>query len=317
MRCRWWYGLVCLVCLVLVECGGSQDGGQRSGGTGRTSQLQLSLTTTEPAPATSRSAGATLRQQRQIDPHDPLFITRVEISIQAEDIVPSITLSLALTPDTQDTVTTEIQVPIGAQRRLRVSALNAANTELFRGETTFDLSRNIEPVTLTLVRILVPVAASPALLTLRTFTFADAAAFGLPGQTLMLRVGMFSGQTGPFMLRMGQAQAQGTVTIGSCTFVVLQSSFPAGQGPQMGSRLLIDPCQVDGVDGRLIATNGAINAVSVSAAPTIVPNDAPQAGDDHASTTLNMAVTLTVLANDRNPAGGPLQVAAECHGRPH
>src|SRR5712664_3949247 len=73
----------------------------------------------------------------------------------------------------------------------------------------------------------------------RVFTFPNglsanlAARTGLPqGQAFTLRFGDFGGtNTGPVTLESGGNTASGTVTIGSCTFQINQSNFPALQGP--------------------------------------------------------------------------------------
>ena len=106
--------------------------------------------------------------------------------------------------------------------------------------------------------------ATAANLQQTTFNFTDGAIFGLANTPVTLATGTFAGDVGDFALTASGAVASGSVTIGSCTFVVTTSSFPPGQGLQVGDQIVIDPCQVDAIDRRLIITNA-----SVSLTPTI------------------------------------------------
>ena len=40
-------------------------------------------------------------------------------------------------------------------------------------------------------------------------------------------------------------EADGAVVYGSCEFIVTQSTFPVGQGPQVGERIIIPDCEFD------------------------------------------------------------------------
>src|SRR4030095_16735730 len=92
-----------------------------------------------------------------------------------------ITQSLTLSEMQQNVVTVDLLVPMASQRRILVTAMNATDTEIFRGETTVDLTSDLEVVPLTLVRILLPEAADAADVANKTFTFADGVAFGVVG----------------------------------------------------------------------------------------------------------------------------------------
>jgi hypothetical protein len=109
-----------------------------------------------------------------------------------------------------------------------------------------------------------PAAASD--LTNRSFAFTSGAGpnlatvLGLPqGQAFTLQFGNFGGTNiGPVTLDSGGSAANGTVTLGSCTFRFDQSTFPAGLGPQSGTQFTIDPCQINRNDNtlQLIAPSG-------------------------------------------------------------
>jgi hypothetical protein len=61
-------------------------------------------------------------------------------------------------------------------------------------------------------------------------------------------------QTAAFTLTTDDDTAQGTVTIASCTFNVLTSTFSAVEGPVAPSQHVADPCEIDG-DDRLRLTD--------------------------------------------------------------
>jgi hypothetical protein len=86
----------------------------------------------------------------------------------------------------------------------------------------------------------------------RSFTFPNglsqtlATRYGLPaGQAFSLQFGTFTGTTAPFTLDAGGQTATGAVTLGSCTFRFDQSSFRTGQGPQAGTQVVADPCEIE------------------------------------------------------------------------
>ena len=99
-----------------------------------------------------------------------------------------------------------------------------------------------------------------------TFTFSDGAVFdaGLSGSEVQLTFGSFSGSTGPFTLTTDDATARGTVTLGSCSLAVTVSDFPAGQGPQAGATIVLDPCTLDAAAGDLVLTNASTGVAARS-----------------------------------------------------
>ena len=120
----------------------------------------------------------------------------------------------------------------------------------------------------------VPVPATATNLQQTTFNFTDGAVFGLANIPVTLATGTFAGDVGDFALTDSGSVASGSVTIGSCTFVVTTSSFPLGQGPQVDDKIIIDPCQIDAIDRRLIATNTSISITpTISSTPVVIPLD--------------------------------------------
>jgi hypothetical protein len=92
----------------------------------------------------------------------------------------------------------------------------------------------------------------------RSFTFPNglsqtlAARYGLPaGQAFALQFGTFTGATAPLTLESAGQTATGTVLLGSCTFRFDQSGFRSGQGPQAGTQVVADPCEIE-VNQRLL-----------------------------------------------------------------
>jgi hypothetical protein len=70
--------------------------------------------------------------------------------------------------------------------------------------------------------------------------------FGLPaGQAFTLQFGTFTGATAPLTLESAGQTATGTVTLGSCTLRFDQSGFRSGQGPQAGTQVVADPCEIE------------------------------------------------------------------------
>ncbi len=110
----------------------------------------------------------------------------------------------------------------------------------------------------------------------QNFEFADGAAFGLAGQTVTLTVGDFANDgdgnanTGPFTLTSASGTATGTLTIGSCTLLILTTTFDALTDPgfQVGQTVLLDPCNVNRGSRALEVRNADTNAVSESDRPT-------------------------------------------------
>jgi hypothetical protein len=111
--------------------------------------------------------------------------------------------------------------------------------------------------------------AQPADLQNRSFTFQDGGFFDIPeGTPFTLTFGSFGNtQTGPFTLTSGTNTAQGTVTVASCTFNVLTSTFLAVQGPAAPSQHIADPCEVND-DGQLRLTDPDTGDETTSDEPT-------------------------------------------------
>jgi DNA-binding beta-propeller fold protein YncE len=95
-------------------------------------------------------------------------------------------------------------------------------------------------------------AATATDLAQRSFPFPNglsqtlATRYGLPaGQTFSLQFGTFTSTTAPLTLESVGQTATGTVILGSCTFRFDQSGFRAGQGPQAGTQIVADPCDIE------------------------------------------------------------------------
>jgi hypothetical protein len=126
---------------------------------------------------------------------------------------------------------------------------------------------------------IVPATASD--LNNRAFAFPNgagpnlAAVFGLPqGQAFTLQFDDFGGtNVGPVTLDSGGSAANGTVTLGSCTFRFDLTTFPTGVGPQSDTQFTIDPCQVNRDDNTLqLATASGESLVSTPARPLATTN---------------------------------------------
>jgi len=245
----------------------------------------------------------TAAQTQQVQPGDPGFIERVEIRLQAQgsDLVPPQVFTLD--PTEQETVTLEVMVPDTAPATFQVlvSAFNPQGIEVFRGDTSVALGQTSAVVTL-FRAALVPVPATPANLQQTTFAFADGAIFGLANIPVTLATGTFVGNIGDFALTANGLVASGSLTIGSCTLLVTTSTFPVGQGLQVGDQLVLDPCQIDAIDRRLIATNAILRLTAISRPPVVNPSD----------TTLNLPTPPTlIIAEDTADA---LQIGVSVSG---
>jgi hypothetical protein len=252
-----------------------------------------------------------------VAPGEPGFITRLDIRIEATDISAPSTQSFSLTEAEQQQATVELLVPLGSNRRIIVSALNASETEIFHGETLVDLTQDVTTVTLTLVRILVLEAANPATLANGSFTFADGTVFGVTG-VVTLTFGSFTGNTSVFTLISGSQIASGSITIATvttstaqsravaagqsrqttptrCDFVVATSTYQPGQGPQTGDHLPITPCATDAVDGRL--TLGESTSAPPVPAPALLAPNTVSIGSPPGSVTPGGAFTVPVMFN--------------------
>ena len=297
-------GLLCL----LAGCGGDSGSSGTSGtvARGRSLSLQLQLSSPPSAPAASAARQGRLVgvQGRQVQPGAPGFIERLEIRLQAQGsdlVLPQV---FTLAPTEQETVTREVTVPDTAPATFQVlvSSFNSQGLEVFRGDTTVALGQTSAVVALVRTA-LVPVPATPANLQQMTFIFADGTIFGLANVPVTLATGTFVGNVGDFALTGNGSVASGNVVIGSCTFVAVTSTFPAGQGLHVGDRLVLDPCQIDAIDGRLIATNAVVSSTpTISNPPVVIPSD----------TTLNLPIPPALIIDENT--SGALQIAASVSG---
>ena len=102
-----------------------------------------------------------------------------------------------------------------------------------------------------------------------------AALLGLPqGQPFTLQFGHFLGtNVGPVTFDSGGRVASGTVLLGSCTLRFDRSTFAAGSGPQSGTQVIIDPCDILRKDDtlRLTAPRGE-SLISAAAQPLPTTN---------------------------------------------
>jgi Putative Ig domain/Cohesin domain len=291
-------GLLCL----LAGCGGSSDNTHGTAARGR--QLSLQLQLSSQAVTMSQHEGLASAQVRQVQPGDPGFIERLEIRLQAQgsDLAPPQIFTLS--PTEQETVTLNVTVPETAPATFQVlvSSFNSQGIEVFRGDTSVALGQTSAIVTL-IRTALVPVPATPTNLQQTTFTFTNGAIFRLPNIPVTLATGSFVGNVGDFALTASGFVATGSVAIGSCNFVVATSTFPPGQGLQMGDLLVLDPCQVDAIDRRLIATNATVSLTPVTSSPPVPPTS---------DTTLNLPPPSTLVLDE--DTAGTLQIAASVSG---
>jgi hypothetical protein len=286
-------GLLCM----LVGCGGNSGSSETTDAVSRgrplSLQFRLSSQLSSHAVRAARHKGPGTAQVRQIQPGDPGFINQIEIRLQVQgsDLVPPQVFMLDAAE--QETVTREVTVPDTAPPTFQVlvSCFNSQGIEVFRGDTTVAFGQTSAVVTLVRTALL-PVPATPANLQQTTFLFTDGAVFGLPNMPVTLATGTFEGNVGDFALTAHGLVASGSVLIGSCTFVVTTSTFPPEQGLQVGDKLILDPCQVDALDGRLIATNAIVSLTDTSNPPVVASPD----------TTLNLP-TPSTLVIDENTAG--------------
>jgi len=115
----------------------------------------------------------------------------------------------------------------------------------------------------------VPVPTLVSSLSDRTFSFSNGGVFdaALSDEEVELTFGDLAGGEGPYTLAAGEEVAGGTVILGSCLLEISASTFPAGEGPQEGETIHLDPCVPD--EGQLSAQNtdtgvAALSASSVS-----------------------------------------------------
>jgi hypothetical protein len=243
-------------------------------------------------------------QTRQAQPGDPGFIERFEVQLQAQGKDLMLPQVFTLDATEQETVTRDVMVPdtVPATFQVLVSVFTSQGIEVFRGDTTVALAQTSAVVTL-IRSALVPVPATPANLQQTTFFFTDGAIFGLTNTPLTLAMGTFVDNVGDFALTANGLVASGNVAIGSCTFVVTTSTFPGGQGLQVGDRLVLDPCQIDAIDRRLIATNAIVGSTPTSSSPPLVIPP---------GTALNLPTPPTLVIAEGT--SGALQIGASVSG---
>ena len=293
---------------MLAGCGGNSGGSDTSGTVSRGRPLSLQVRfSSQLSSQTVRAAqyeGLASTQLRQAQPGDPGFIERFEVRLQAQggDLVPLQVFRLDATE--QETVSRDVVVPAAAPATFQVlvSVFTSQGVEVFRGDTTVALGQTSAVVTLTR-SALVPVPATPANLQQTTFFFTDGAIFDLANIPVTLATGTFVGNVGDFALTANGSVASGNLAIGSCTFVVTTSTFPVGQGLQVGDQFVLDPCQIDAIDRRLIATNAIVSSTpTVSSPPVVIPPD----------TTLNLPPSPPLVIDEGT--SGALQIAATVSG---
>jgi Cohesin domain/Bacterial Ig domain len=296
-------GLLC----ILAGCGGNSGSNDMSGTVSRgrplSLQFQRSSDLALQSVSKAQSQGLVAAEVRQVQPGDPGFIERIVIRLQAQGsdlVLPQV---FTLAPTEQEIVTLEVTVPDTAPTTFQVlvSCFNPQGIEVFRGDTSVALGQTSAVVTLVRAA-LVPVPATPANLQQTTFNFADGAIFGLANIPATLATGTFAGNVGDFALAGNGLVASGSLVIGSCTFLVATSTFPAGQGLQVGDQLILDPCQIDAIDRRLIVTNATVRLTATSSPPVVIPPD----------TTLNLP-TPPALVIDENTSGA-LQIGTSVSG---
>ena len=105
----------------------------------------------------------------------------------------------------------------------------------------------------------VPITAqNSAILNGQTFNFTSGAVLDstLTGQPVTVTFSNFSGANGNFSMTSGTHSADGEVTIGSFFLRVLTSTFPPGQGPQVGELIPLDGQLEVTIAGLGIGTSG-------------------------------------------------------------
>lgn len=269
--------LLKVLCLVFAGCGGN-SGSSQSGSASRTSKITIQLLRATAEPRVLPAQGRALGQARQVQPGDAGFIERLRLQFVQPNGALLSQHNFTLDASQQETITLDIELPtpLPVTMRLVVSGFNnfgGRQTEIFLGETTLELGQQQAEITLvrnTTPSGLVPLPATPSNLQQTTFTFLDGTAFGFAGIATTLATGTFTDNTGDFTLIATEGIASGEVTIGSCTFTVVESTFLLGRGVQVGEQIFIDPCEIDAIDGRMIATTAAIRSNRSFGIPTPV-----------------------------------------------
>src|SRR5262245_2125014 len=296
-------GLLC----ILAGCGGNSGSSDTSGTVSRgrplSLEVQFSSELAPPAVSKAQSQGLVAAKGQPIQPGGPGFIERIVIRLQAQGSDLMLPQVFTLDPTEQEIVTREVTVPDTAPTTFQVlvSCFNPQGIEVFRGDTTVALGQTSAVVTLVRAA-LVPVPATPANLQQTTFIFANGAIFGLANLPVTLATGTFVGNVGDFALAGNGSVASGSLVIGSCTFLVATSTFPVGQGLQVGDQLVLDPCQIDAIDRRLIVTTAIVGFTATSSPPVSNPQD----------TTLHLP-TPPALVIDEDTSGA-LQIGTSVSG---
>ncbi len=108
------------------------------------------------------------------------------------------------------------------------------------------------------------------------------------------------------------ASFSGRVEFGSCTFVVTSSTFPVGQGPQVGDRITVDPCRLNARTGGIVVS-GTATSVQILLALGALPSRANQA-----IVVINPTTGQVTLNGLRLPSGvGNVELQAVTGGSGH
>lgn len=275
----WLAGCRAAVCVGVLWCCLSCTGDTTPPGRAEARRATLALhihTAEDDSPPLLVAAG----QGRQVERGTVGFLELLEVRLLAAgtEVVRQV---FSLAEAEQERVVVDLPLPEGPRPlpvTILVSARNAATygaQEIYRGETSLQLGQTQEDVTIELFRVLAPIPASRTTFEHRTYIFRESTAFGLPGTQSFLAGGTFAGDQGDFALVAGNAAAQGILSVASCTFGITASTFPPGQGPQPGTRLVFDACTVDAVDNRLIFMNRALATTAISGPPESRANTLP------------------------------------------
>ena len=107
----------------------------------------------------------------------------------------------------------------------------------------------------------------------------------LAAQPVTVAFNNMSGANGNFTMTSGAYTADGNVVIGSCTFIVTNSTFPPGLGPQNGDIIVLDVCNLQ-VDIAGLPIGGAGTATF----QMLVENDAGVPGTAGGTAPINIEV---------------------------
>lgn len=249
----WLSTLVCglLFCNAMAGCFGGGGGGDDGGGSGNGGAVNTAPAPTAPAIETVEDTPGS----SQISVNDP-------------DTGQTHTFTI-ITPPGGGTATVD---SAGLVTYIPEAGFTGMDSIVVEVADSGDPPR-VGTVTINITVTSVEMPATADDLAERVFAFPDGGALdaGLTGVAVTLTVGAFSGNTGSFTLTTPDHTAGGMVTIDSCTFAVEFSTFPPGEGLQVGVQIVIDPCTIDPRDGHLILVNADTGAVSVSEPPEALP----------------------------------------------